>query len=64
METGDLGLIGQAVVLLVEVEPHQEQGTVTHLFPQMVDWSVLDQELKIRLATLQHVQSVCIFELQ
>ena len=62
METGEFGVLGQIVVPLVVVGPSPEHETVTLLLPQMVAWSVLDQELKIRHATLQHVQSVSSFE--
>ncbi len=64
MEIGEFGVLGQIVVLLVVVGPSLEHETVTLLLPQMVVWSVVDQELKIRHATLQHVQSVSIFDSQ
>jgi hypothetical protein len=35
METGDLGLFGQLVVSLVEVEQKPEQEIVTTLLPHM-----------------------------
>jgi hypothetical protein len=35
MVTGDFGLLGQAVVSLVEAEPKPEYDTVTILLPQM-----------------------------
>jgi hypothetical protein len=60
METGDLGALGVLVVQLVEVEPRPEQETVTLLLPQMEALLVLGQELKVRLATKHHAQSVCI----
>jgi hypothetical protein len=60
METGEFGVLGLFVVPLVEVEPRPDQETVTLLPPQMEALIVLDQELKVRLATVQHVLSVCI----
>jgi hypothetical protein len=60
METGDLGVFGLSVAQLVEVEPRPEKETATLLLPQMEAQFVLGQELKVRLATMQYVQSVCI----
>jgi hypothetical protein len=60
METGEFGVLGYLVAPLVEVELRQEQETVTLQLPQVEAQLALDEELKVRLATMQHVPSVCI----
>jgi hypothetical protein len=52
METGDLGLLGQPVVSLVEVEPKPEHETVTTLLRHMEVLLAQAQELKVNLAAL------------
>jgi hypothetical protein len=58
METGGLGLPGQLVVSLVEMEPRLEHETVTLLLPLMVALPVLGQEQKIKIAPLYHAVSI------
>jgi hypothetical protein len=58
METGGLGLPGQLVVSLVEMEPRLEHETVTLLLPLMVALPVLVQEQKIKIAPLYHAVSI------
>jgi hypothetical protein len=60
METGEFGVLGHLVVPLVEVEPRPEQETVTLLLLQMEALHVMGLGLKVRLATMWHVLSVCI----
>jgi hypothetical protein len=58
METGGLGLPGQPVVSLVEMEPRLEHETVTLLLPLMEELPVLVQEQKIKIALLYHAVSI------
>jgi hypothetical protein len=60
METGEFGVLGHLVVPRVEVEPRPEQETVTLLLLQMEALHVMGLGLKVRLATMWHVLSVCI----
>jgi hypothetical protein len=60
METGEFGVLGHLVVPLVEVGPRPEQETVTPLHLQMEAHHVMGLGLRVRLATMQHVLSVCI----
>jgi hypothetical protein len=64
METGEIGLLGHLVVLLVVVEFRIEQENVTFLLPLMEALIVLGHELKVRLATMKNVLSVCIKKFQ
>jgi hypothetical protein len=58
METGDLGLLGQLAVSLVEVELKPEHETVTILLRYMEVLLALAQELIVNLAALQHALPV------
>jgi hypothetical protein len=58
MESGGLGLPGQLVVSLVEMEPKLEHETVTLPLPLMVALPVLGQEQKIKIAQLYPAVSI------
>jgi hypothetical protein len=58
METGDLGLLGPAVVSLVEVEPKPDHE---HAIIQPLHLEVLlalAQEQKVKLAALKYVSPI------